>query len=541
MANPAHVEFLTADGLSNGTVTVADSAPYVVGAVVFLGSTTQQTRRLEVVSKPTGTTVVVKVAGAGSNFDCSAYLSADGSRLSQPNSDQVWPTPGQPFSPIANQSISQSVNVDVGGGTSGTALNTPNKIHCGAIHFPDTTSMTTAPTGGNANLTDDTLTLSNDNAVGYAEITFNDNTDVWVASLGYGNASAGDAAYQSKLYWQHDKDILFVSSSEAKAVFKHTDSTNWAGVEMFRDESSNHAGAGDSISNLYVATTITGSDAFTRATGFEADAYGYGTGTLTELIGLGGYVETSGGTVNQIKSVVAYAPFVGGGTTQEAIGVFIESMEAPGSVKSFAIKYESAPGDPANGFVVRGENGRIGLGTYDPTEKLHVVGNAIVTGTLTVNGQNVTGGGGGGLTAGMKFQSGWGLAANTSIAAASNQVLAMFDLNPADFAMAGATTTFSVEGYHYPTPDIWAGAETLNFKVQVLSQDDFETWLDVGSAEVNETTANGPQGFEVSIEAGHIDSPFNSANMYRVVVTRTAGSGTNQLSWLKLNIEHTVD
>ena len=46
---------------------------------------------------------------------------------------------------------------------------------------------------------------------------------------------------------------------------------------------------------------------------------------------------------------------------------------------------------------------KVGIGTNNPTHKLHVVGDVEITGTLTNNGSSVGGGGGGGVTTGKSI------------------------------------------------------------------------------------------------------------------------------------------
>lgn len=721
----AIVQVLTADGLANGTLTMASTAGFIVGAEVILGAKGQQARRLEVMSITDGTKLVVKVAGAGSPFDASAYLVSDGAKLAQVDASVSFPTPGNNVTiPNPNAQLTNPININTGSGTATNSIVTPNTIEVGQIRFPDSSTMTTAPTGGGGGggvdvkdegttlgtatalnfvgdgvqatfgsgtgtvtvnkfnggtitgtfsmvSADPQVTLENTQANGYVDVAFNDSNGDWVSSIGYGNASVGDAAYISKLYWQLGKQLALNGEDEAviEANIKNGAAQYVGGFSAKYLHNTNN-GTTTNVSANYGEVTVSGATNLSYATGLDGEAYIGGSGTIDVVNALYTYAQVSGtATVPVLNTIRVDSAWNDGATVGTNVGIQIndQSGVATDPANNFAICY----GDPSNPIWALKADGSItgsgdgaqggggggggapavifsaygGVGSLPangsqnvftwsqvPTDSdngfngtngyvipadgkykvsagagLSIDGNGIAdielyfltNGTSTyvldhqridltdsgggtfpgyVSGESAiidftagdvitiaavnygdsaasrTGGispghftvarmdtasGGGGLTAGTKFQSGWGLASNVDIGAASNQVLAMFDLDPSDFQMAGATTTFSVEGYHYPTPDIWSGGEQLQFKVQVLSQDDFETWEDV--QQVNEFTANGPQGFEISIEGGSANSPFNSSNMYRVVVTRASGSGNNKLSWLKLNIEHTVD
>lgn len=130
MPTSAAIQALTANGGNDGTLTVADTTGFEVGATVLLGANGEATVRLEVDTVASGTSLVVKVAG-GPVFDATAYTTAKGSQIAQPKS--VWPRSGTNV--LTNAAVAAQITapivVEVAPGAS--AFVTNDIIECGSI------------------------------------------------------------------------------------------------------------------------------------------------------------------------------------------------------------------------------------------------------------------------------------------------------------------------------------------------------------------------------------------------------------------------
>lgn len=86
---------LTVNGTAGGLITVADSTPFWVGAIVTIKGTQAAELQCVITSIPTGTTITLKATEAElglqakrqykyGNSDMSAYLIADAASITQP-------------------------------------------------------------------------------------------------------------------------------------------------------------------------------------------------------------------------------------------------------------------------------------------------------------------------------------------------------------------------------------------------------------------------------------------------------------------------
>ncbi|NDD53597.1 RCC1 repeat-containing protein [bacterium] len=101
MATISFNQVLTGNGTSGGTLTVADSSGFEIGATVFLVAEGQDVKRLKIQSKPSPTTVVV-VNLNDSVFNASAFTTAARATLFQPKSSLVFTSGSDtaPFYPL---------------------------------------------------------------------------------------------------------------------------------------------------------------------------------------------------------------------------------------------------------------------------------------------------------------------------------------------------------------------------------------------------------------------------------------------------------
>lgn len=111
MATKSFNQSLAANGGSNGTLTVADSSGFEIGAIVFLAAKNQRVEQLKVSSKPSSTSVVV-VTPADTTFDASQYTVASSAKLFQPRSE-IFIVNSPSATPISSTTILRTTSIAV--------------------------------------------------------------------------------------------------------------------------------------------------------------------------------------------------------------------------------------------------------------------------------------------------------------------------------------------------------------------------------------------------------------------------------------------
>lgn len=118
-----------------------------------------------------------------------------------------------------------------------------------------------------------------------------------------------------------------------------------------------------------------------------------GTGTIGSVVGSASWADSSAGTVSAVLGSEVWTA-VSGGTVTEQVGVVIDMVHSGGTLTSrYGVKI-SAPtgaGTPTNDYGIyqispAQDNffgGQVGIGTNNPSEMLHVVGNILASGTIT--------------------------------------------------------------------------------------------------------------------------------------------------------------
>lgn len=259
-------------------------------------------------------------------------------------------------------------------------------------------------------MVDDTLAFAkfrNTDATKYVDLAFYDDTDTWVSSIGYGNASAGDPNYAGRLYIQTESQFVISQGADINSFVIDTNGSIGLGtdapialLDITRTGTATtglniditQPTASISAHNVHIlqSTTDAGltllnpvyawaetSGTGNRATGLciEGDVYHGASGTMDLATGVAGYVENSGsGVITTAYALHSISPVnSGAGSIGTAVGLQIDEMVA--GTTRYAIYYDH----PTNPFSVNGD-GTVSFNSGSGVARVAVPATATSTG-----------------------------------------------------------------------------------------------------------------------------------------------------------------
>jgi len=135
------------------------------------------------------------------------------------------------------------------------------------------------------------------------------------------------------------------------------------------------------FSNIYVSGIST--LGITSATNLTAQQLNVsGIATLTQ-ISAGGTVGAAGSILSSTGSGLSWIPAASGGSGGSALSIFTSTSSTPQFITFVSSASTTSIGITASNLTFIPSSGSLGIGTTNPTSKLHVVGDVRVTGVMT--------------------------------------------------------------------------------------------------------------------------------------------------------------